>query len=37
MTDLSLTVAIYILLHTGCRPKEAAIIVMNKNIEKNDY
>ena len=29
--------AAYVLLATGCRPKEAAIIVQTKSIEKADY
>ena len=29
--------AIFFLLATGCRPKEAAIIVQTKSIEKADY
>ena len=28
--------AIYVLLHTGCRPNEAAYIVFNKSIQEND-
>lgn len=29
--------ALYVLLCTGCRPNEAAYIVFNKSIFRNDY
>ena len=35
--SLIFCLAIYILLATGCRPKEAAIIVQTKSIEKANY
>ena len=31
------SLAIYLVLHTGCRPKEAALIVYYRSIEANDF
>ena len=34
---LYIAVAVALVLHIGCRPAEAAYIVFNKTIEKNEY
>ena len=37
LTSLLFMTAIVILLHTGCRPNEAAYVVYKKSIEKTVY
>ena len=37
LTEFFAVSAVTIALHTGCRPSEAAYIVLNKSIETNDY
>ena len=38
ITDtLNIVAAVALVLHIGCRPAEAAYIVFNKTIEKNEY
>ena len=32
-----ITAAIFVVLSTGCRPKEGAYIVQHKSIRNNDY
>ena len=34
---LNVVTALALVLHIGCRPAEAAYIVFNKTIEKNEY